>query len=62
MARCIGSEHLSQMTPSPVRALDVDVERLPSGKWKGRNRVSGEVYEAETADDVMRWLSRRTAA
>jgi hypothetical protein len=35
------------------------VERLPSGKWIGRNRVSGEVYEADTADDVLRWLSRK---
>ncbi len=50
------------MIASPVRALDVDVERLPNGTWKGRNRVTGEVYEAETAADVLRWLSRRVDA
>jgi len=50
------------MTASPVRALDVDLERTADGKWKGRNRISGETFVADTADDVLRWLSRRLDA
>lgn len=47
------------MTPSPVPALDVEIERLPNGTYRGRNRVSGEVFVADNPDDVLRWLSRR---
>lgn len=55
---CAGAQNFT-MTPSPVRALDVEMERLPNGQWRGRNRVSGEVFIANEADDVLRWLSRR---
>ncbi len=49
---------MPNMSPSPVPALDVDIERLPSGKYRGRNRVTGEVFIAADVDDVLRWLSR----